>query len=175
MKRNRKALEQQMKQKRTAEPKAPVMDFEHDLLLGHVSMLTDVIMAEISHSDGNRRYVFTADRDEHIRLSRGPPQCYVIEAFLLGHDELVNKLLIPSWDTKILISGGGDDYLLVWNWLENKILQKIEIKQYFQAVVSAARHLDGVTVSADNDKIMVAGLWSTFVAGFQGVVVSCEA
>lgn len=54
--------------------------FEHKLLLGHVSMLTDIALVVLN----GRNYIITADRDEHIRISRGIPQSHIIEGFCLG-------------------------------------------------------------------------------------------
>lgn len=56
--------------------------------------------------------IFTADRDEKIRVSRYP-ECYFIETFLLGHTEYVSSLCYT--DDKKLISGGGDDFLIFWS------------------------------------------------------------
>ena len=162
---NIQALKNQQNMKGKAEPKEPVMDFEHEHLLGHVSMLTDVAMAEIATSCGKRRYIFTADRDEHIRMSRGPPQSYVIERFLLEHEELVNKLHIPCWDPTKLVSGGGDDYLLVWDWGEGKVLQKLDVKSTLES-----------SVGPNNpEKIVMTGIWSKNCNSSQNIFISCEA
>ncbi|KAJ5142638.1 uncharacterized protein N7515_001425 [Penicillium bovifimosum] len=131
-KRNLESLEQQMRQaalSKTNQEERVVLNFEHQLIIGHVSLLTDVIsVARPADSTvGQRTYILTADRDEHIRVSRGLPQAHVIEQFCFGHSSFVSKLCIPSWDPTVLISGGGDNYLLVWNWLENQILQKVEL------------------------------------------------
>jgi tRNA (guanine-N(7)-)-methyltransferase subunit TRM82 len=131
-KRNLESLEQQMRQaalSKTNQEERVVLNFEHQLVIGHVSLLTDVIsVARPADSTvGKRTFILTADRDEHIRVSRGIPQAHVIEQFCFGHSSFVSKLCIPSWDPKVLISGGGDNYLLVWNWLENQILQKVQL------------------------------------------------
>ena len=48
------------------------------LILGHTSLLTSFLLAE------DEKYIISADRDEHIRVS-WYPQGYVIERFCLGH------------------------------------------------------------------------------------------
>ena len=173
---NVQALKNQQTMKKSTIPKEPVMDFEHDFLLGHVSMLTDVIMAQITTPSGPRRYIITADRDEHIRLSRGPPQSYVIEGFLLGHDELVNRLHIPKWNPEILISGGGDDYLLVWDWAQNKILQKVDVRASMLKLLHDETNDPPFPGSReDEQKPMVKNIWSTKALGGRDIVISLEA
>ncbi|KAM0125566.1 hypothetical protein ACHAP3_009681 [Botrytis cinerea] len=126
--RNLKALEAQKKQtNKVSEKTGP--DFEHKLLLGHVSMLTDILAASVS----GRHYILTADRDEHIRVSRGIPQSHVIEGFCLGHIEYVSRLCIPSTRPETLISGGGDDDLHVWSWLNESLLSKVNLKSEVEA------------------------------------------
>jgi tRNA (guanine-N(7)-)-methyltransferase subunit TRM82 len=103
--------------------------FEHQLILGHVSLLTDLIAVSLpTDASVNRSYILTADRDEHIRVSRGLPQSHVIEKYCLGHTSFINKLCIPSWAPQYLISGGGDDFLLLWKWNEGKALQKVPLE-----------------------------------------------
>lgn len=48
-------------------------------------MVTDMVLS------ADERYVITADRDEHIRVSRYP-NGYNIESFCLGHTEYVCHL-----------------------------------------------------------------------------------
>lgn len=54
----------------------------HDgsLLLGHVSLLTTFMLSP------DEKYIITADRDEHIRISWFP-QAFTIERFCLGHEK----------------------------------------------------------------------------------------
>lgn len=52
------------------------------LVLGHVSPVTNLILTH------DERYIITADRDEHIRVS-WYPQGYNIEMFCLGHKKYV--------------------------------------------------------------------------------------
>ncbi|KAL9586312.1 MAG: hypothetical protein Q9212_000980 [Teloschistes hypoglaucus] len=129
--RNQKTLQHQMSLTNRKQRKN-VATSEYKLLLGHVSLLTDVVYVSVS-DPGNfgahkRTYIITADRDEHIRVSRGIPQAHVIEGFCLGHKQFVSQLCVPSWDKRLLISGGGDDYLLVWDWLSSRVLYQIDIR-----------------------------------------------
>lgn len=89
------------------------------LLLGHVSIITDLIWGH------ENRYLITSDRDEKIRVNNYP-NTYNIEMFLLGHKEFVSRMtLIP--DSSLLVSGGGDPYLIVWEYQSGSIKQKVEI------------------------------------------------
>lgn len=127
-KRNRDALRQQQKTKNLKPEKAP-LNFDHKLLLGHVSLLTDVACVTLaSPSQKPRNYIITSDRDEHIRLSRGIPQTHIIEGYCLGHTEFITKLCVPPVYSHLLISGGGDDYMILWDWPTRKILQQLDLK-----------------------------------------------
>ena len=83
-KKNQEALRNQQKQ---TNPKREqkVVHFDHKLLLGHVSLLTDLVCVELdghaSPSSKRREYIITSDRDEHIRISRGIPQAHIIEGY----------------------------------------------------------------------------------------------
>lgn len=96
-------------------------------ILGHVSMLSDVLVA----SYNNKKYILTGDRDEHIRISNFP-KAYVINNWLWGHREFVSSMHIPSYDPSILISGGGDEYLCVWTWFDSKLLKKIQLREFIE-------------------------------------------
>ncbi|KAF9879859.1 WD repeat domain-containing protein [Colletotrichum karsti] len=104
--------------------------FEHTLQIGHVSMLTAMMLAE----KGSRRYIITADRDEHIRVSRYMPHAHVIEGFCLGHTNFVSALTLPSQD--VLVSGGGDSEMFVWDWEAGKVLSKFDILEQARQVES---------------------------------------
>lgn len=105
-------------------------DFEFKLLLGHVSMLTSIAVAE---SEG-RRYILTSDRDEHIRLSRYIPQAHIIEGFCFGHKEFISTMVIPPAKGDLLVSGGGDPELFIWDWKAGSLLSKTSILPLAQAV-----------------------------------------
>lgn len=147
-KRNLRSLEQQHLQAERAEKaqeeaeEKTALNFEHQLILGHVSMLTDIVALTLPGPEGgvSRSYILTADRDEHIRVSRGIPQAHVIEQHCLGHTSLISKLYVPLWAPHVLVSGGGDGHLFVWNWSEGRIHQTVP--------------LDGVSEDA-----VVSGIW----------------
>ena len=157
--RNRKALENQKRVASQGKTK-PASAFKQDLLIGHVSMLTDVAFITLSSTvaaEGKpRSYIISSDRDEHIRISRGPPQAHVIEGFCLGHKEFVSKLAVINED--ILVSGGGDDDLFVWNWSKTNLLQKISIRAPLQAILEKSKGI--LTAGSAQRKIAVNGLWS---------------
>ncbi|EJT78589.1 hypothetical protein GGTG_03688 [Gaeumannomyces tritici R3-111a-1] len=130
-------LEQQRQQQKEADEAAAAAAaappaFEHSLLLGHVSMLTSVALA--SRAADGRPYIVTADRDEHIRVSRGIPQPHVIEAFCLGHGEFVSALCVPAARPRLLVSGGGDPDLLVWDWLRGALLSRADLLGHVRGV-----------------------------------------
>jgi tRNA (guanine-N(7)-)-methyltransferase subunit TRM82 len=148
---NRKALEAQKKQatEGSASKKKDALAFAHEILLGHVSMLTDVLVAQIENDEGEEKpktYILTADRDEHIRVSRGPPQAFVIEGFCLGHQEFINKLCLA--EPTLLVSGGGDHELYVWHWLDFELVKKVDL---LQAVTRELRNLKPKPVADDTE------------------------
>ncbi|KAF2186820.1 guanine-N(7)--methyltransferase subunit TRM82 [Zopfia rhizophila CBS 207.26] len=161
--RNRKVLEEQIKQasKGQLKTKEP-LKFKHDLLLGHVSMLTDIAYTTVDtggEEETPRSYILTADRDEHVRISRGPPQAHIIEGFCHGHEEFVSRLCLTK--SGLLVSGGGDAHLLVWDWLNYRLLEKLGIRDavlgFFKTQAELASMVSG---NEDGFKIAVSGIWS---------------
>ncbi|OHF01403.1 WD repeat domain-containing protein [Colletotrichum orchidophilum] len=151
-------LREQQKSKRDVTKEQPT--FEHTLQIGHVSMLTALTLA----SKGSRRYIITADRDEHIRVSRFMPHAHVIEGFCLGHANFISALTLPSLD--VLVSGGGDSELFAWDWENGKVLSKFDVLGQVQQT------------DKDTTKVAVAQLLSATVTenGLQVpiVLVVCE-
>ncbi|KAF8637615.1 hypothetical protein AX17_002684 [Amanita inopinata Kibby_2008] len=90
------------------------------LILGHTSVLTSSLLSI------DERYIITADRDEHIRVS-WYPQGYVIETYCLGHEKYVSAIHIPSFSPSMLISGGGDPMLKVWDWMSGTLQFEIPV------------------------------------------------
>ncbi|KAL1609366.1 tRNA (guanine-N(7)-)-methyltransferase non-catalytic subunit trm82 [Nothophoma quercina] len=161
--RNRKTLEDQLKQKRKGPaPPKDDMKFEHQLLLGHVSMLTDIINAKVD----TRSYVITADRDEHIRVSRGIPQAHIIEGFCFGHEAFISTLCLAQ--SGRLVSGGGDADLYVWDWQNFKLLEKLPLLGVVQEHLKSRSDVSAEDVS----KVAVSGIWS--VPHQDEILVACE-
>lgn len=127
---NLEALRQQREQK-VSQPKKEGPNFECKLLLGHVSLLTDVVITEIQARLKRRQYILTADRDEHIRVSRGVSQAFIIENYCLGHREFVSKLRIVPWNRELLIAGSGEPSLRVYHWPTGRLLDQ----ELFQGAV----------------------------------------
>ena len=168
--RNRRALESQLEtaSKAQSSRKKEPPQFEHELLLGHVSMLTDLAYVTVNDeitpegADGRilwRSYIITADRDEHIRISRGPPQSYIIEGFCLGHTEFISKLCFLNTDT--LVSGGGDDHLMIWDWRKGELVKTISLRQSMEKVKT--QFVDKIPQNkkgGNGDNIAVSGIWA---------------
>lgn len=155
--------------------------------LGHVSMLTDLLSVrrevevESSTASGQttarlrkRDYIITSDRDEHIRISRGLPQAHIIENFCLGHTQFVSKMCLVRPD--LLVSGSGDDFLCLWDWINGRLLGRIELR----ALLRDPKAMAGSKIE-DNTPIAVSGIWAvpqgarldppvtTFVCGLEGM------
>ncbi|KAH9272280.1 hypothetical protein BASA83_005372 [Batrachochytrium salamandrivorans] len=91
-----------------------------ELILGHVSMLTDVLW---SH-DG--KHILTADRDEKIRVSKYPHAFDIVE-FCLGHEQFISRMILLPEAPGLVVSGGGDTFLIVWDYLTGSIVQKLDV------------------------------------------------
>ncbi|KAI0008539.1 hypothetical protein F4779DRAFT_618524 [Xylariaceae sp. FL0662B] len=138
--------------------------FKHEPVLGHVSMLTAVVVATAGAGAGGRPYIVTADRDEHVRVSRGLPQAHVVEAYCLGHGAFVSALVVPRSRPDTLVSGGGDDALFVWDWRAGRLRSKADLLGPVRRVVGA----DGA------NKIAVSRLYSYDVGQACYVMAICE-
>jgi len=153
--RNRRTLEEQLKQKAKGPLKTKeVMTFKHELLLGHVSMLTDLASAKVD----DRNYIITADRDEHIRISRGLPQAHIIEGFCLGHEEFVSKLCLTK--SGFLVSGGGDAQLYVWEWQGYRLIRKLLLRDTVLEHLKSRPELSSNLSDDASFKVAVSGIWA---------------
>lgn len=171
--RNRKALENQKRQANRATEKA-APSFQHTLLLGHVSMLTDIALTTYE----GKEYIVTADRDEHIRVSRGIPQAHVIEGFCMGHTEFITRLCFPDGRPGLLISGGGEEEIYVWEWMEGRIVSKVNVKELVNATRQDLDALKGSGNEVKDMKMVVSGIWSAKTTVGSEVkdiiIVTCE-
>eukprot|EP00742_Colponemidia_sp_Colp-10_P008502 GILJ01009213.1.p1 GENE.GILJ01009213.1~~GILJ01009213.1.p1 ORF type:complete len:386 (-),score=66.92 GILJ01009213.1:1508-2665(-) len=85
------------------------------LVTSHISMITDLTVS----ADGG--FLVTSDRDDHIRVSQ-LPKAYNIQAYCVGHSDFVAKVLLLESHSELLISGGGDGTVRLWNFMEGKLL-----------------------------------------------------
>ncbi|KAK3078678.1 hypothetical protein LTS18_006913 [Coniosporium uncinatum] len=173
-KRNRQALENQLRDAAKQDGKAgkkqkEPLQFEHKLLLGHVSMLTAMTSAVVGAKQGfekPRSYILTADRDEHIRVSRGIPQAHIVEGFCLGHTQFVSSLCLPK--PNLLVSGGGDDFLLVWHWLDCELVKKIDLRETVERINKETSE------SAEDLSVAVTGIWTVSTPPHSHIFVAIE-
>lgn len=108
------------------------------LILGHASFLTAFLLSS------DEKFIITADRDEHIRIS-WYPQGYTIETYCLGHKKcamflpsmqrelihplhrFVSAIHVPDFSPTELVSGGGDPMLKIWDWMTGKVRREIPV------------------------------------------------
>ena len=179
-KRNQRALKNQQELANQKVEKKTI-EFEHELLLGHVSLLTDLLCATIRKGSSIRHYILTSDRDEHIRVSRGIPQAYIIEGYCLGHTQFVSKMCIPPWKPELLVSGGGDDYISIWDWQRGTALKEVNIRTTVDATrKSKSRSVAPSSMSAESSgtfgSIAISGIWASRINENDGhIIIACEA
>ena len=94
--------------------------------------------------------------------------------------------LIPGTD--LLVSGGGDDELYVWNWLGGNLLQKYDIRGAVAELLSAADDMKdhgltpqatGIATDHVESKIAILGLYAAPFINTTGqqetaLLVTCE-
>ncbi|GLB41843.1 putative required for the formation of N(7)-methylguanine at position 46 (m7G46) in tRNA [Lyophyllum shimeji] len=90
------------------------------LVLGHTSLLNAFLLTP------DEKYIITADRDEHIRVSWFP-QGYNIEMYCLGHTKFVSAIHNPPFAPSDLVSGGGDPMLKIWDWMTGTLKHEIRV------------------------------------------------
>lgn len=110
----------------TEEPVGTDEEKKQQPILGHVSMVTDMLITP------DDKYVVTSDRDEHIRVSRYP-NGYNIESFCLGHTDVVTVIQLLPWNKQLLVSSGGDGTVRLWDFLGGKQLQSLDLKEKIEA------------------------------------------
>ncbi|KAJ9655088.1 tRNA (guanine-N(7)-)-methyltransferase non-catalytic subunit trm82 [Neophaeococcomyces mojaviensis] len=166
---NLEALRQQQTQKQIP-PKKEGLDFEHRLLLGHVSLLTDLAIAQAEIQGKQRPFILTSDRDEHIRVSRGIPQAHIIHTFCLGHTEFVSKLCIIPWAKNVLVAGNGEPSLRVYDWQRGVETQRLDLRETFCRDLETCLPLD-----RSIGKLAVSGIWPlSYNEKSRGLLVALE-
>ncbi|CAE6440570.1 unnamed protein product [Rhizoctonia solani] len=95
------------------------------LILGHASIVTDFVL---THGE---KQVISADRDEHVRVS-WYPEGWDVDRYCLGHKKFVSALEIPACAPSILVSGGGDPELYVWEYKTGKSIARIPVWNHIQ-------------------------------------------
>jgi tRNA (guanine-N(7)-)-methyltransferase subunit TRM82 len=65
----------------------------------------------------------------------------VIKNFLFGHDEFVSQLYIPGYAPRVLVSGGGDDFVNVWKWHEGELIGSVRVREYVEEYLTKELHL----------------------------------
>lgn len=165
-KKNRLALQNQLKVPRDRVVDRKAVEFDHQFLLGHVSLLTDLVHVTVPGPKGQRRsYIVTADRDEHIRMTRGIPQTHIIEGFCLGHTQFISKICLVPWNQEYLISAGGDDYAALWHWPSRTLVQKIDLRELMNQGLEARKsstEMPGNEKAGHDEEprsIAVSGIW----------------
>jgi tRNA (guanine-N(7)-)-methyltransferase subunit TRM82 len=172
---NREALRQQREQKATPKTKEGP-NFEHKLLLGHVSLLTDLIIAEANVVGKRRQFILTADRDEHIRVSRAPSQAHIIQNYCLGHKEFVSKLCILPWQLDILVAGSGESFIKTFHWQTGQLVGDFPVLQVISGAITSSAY--DLSEHKPLRKLAVSGIWpmeakigSGYLAGKSGFVL----
>jgi tRNA (guanine-N(7)-)-methyltransferase subunit TRM82 len=165
---NLEALRQQQLQKRV-KPKKEGLDFEHKLLLGHVSLLTDLAIAEVAGDHSSRQFILTADRDEHIRVSRGITQAHVIENYCLGHTDFVSRLCVLPWQPTTLLAGSGEPSLKVYDWQRG--ICSGDLLAQSHTLDEIAKHIKDSGQDRSVDRLAVSGIWTKPISDTQGFIM----
>lgn len=88
-------------------------------ILGHVSMLTSLN----NFVKDSQEFIVTTDRDEHIKISNYPDS-YIIDTFLFGHLNFISSTVV---DNLQMLTGGGDDFICLWDLEQYKLLKKLPL------------------------------------------------
>ena len=133
------------------------------LLLGHTATMLTCVLVSLD-STGQQR-IFTADRDEKIRVSSFP-NTHVIEGFLLGHEAFVACLDVAQENALArCVSCSGDGSVRMWDYLSMEELGKFEIakdgadKECLPTRVVMNGKGDAVIVCVDGPKSVQVLCW----------------
>ncbi|CBN79278.1 tRNA (guanine-n(7)-)-methyltransferase complex subunit, putative [Ectocarpus siliculosus] len=108
-------------------------------LLGHTAM---TITAMVTLKRG--QLLATADRAEHIRVSQFP-RTTIVHTYLLGHQDFVSALAaVPGEGGTMLLSGGGDGRVGLWEAEAGRELAMISVRQACQDLADGDNASEGV-------------------------------
>ncbi|CAM9764691.1 unnamed protein product, partial [Ectocarpus fasciculatus] len=109
-------------------------------LLGHTAM---TITAMVTLKGG--KLLATADRAEHIRVSQQFPRTTIVHTYLLGHQDFVSALAaVPGDGGAMLLSGGGDGRVGLWDAEAGRELAMISVRQACQDLADGDDASEGV-------------------------------
>merc|ERR1719343_543957 len=106
------------------------------VLLGHTaSILLDMKI--------HQNLIFTADRDEKIRVSSFP-NTWCIEGYLLGHTGFVSSVEVGE----VCVSCGGDGTVRVWDYTSFKLLDTFEGEGVFLCLSMFGKYVAAIRQDA---------------------------
>ncbi|KAJ8051125.1 tRNA (guanine-N(7)-)-methyltransferase non-catalytic subunit WDR4 [Holothuria leucospilota] len=123
-----------------------------ELILGHVSMLLDVI---ITPDDS---FIITCERDEKIRVSC-LPNAYNIHGYCLGHTEFVSRCQLLPNHSHVLLSAGGDSTVRLWDYIGSSQLTSIPIN-HESTIRKSGEHFTVTHLSCSKDGYVAIALLS---------------
>jgi WD40 repeat protein len=121
--------------------------------IGTVSMITDMVCWQDK--------VLFGDRDEKVRLCQSEMP-YEMERFYMGHKETVTAVHIPVMDKNLVVTGGHDAFVLVWDVASGTLLQMVKRDELEGGLVHVSSSTDWLLLAILNrTKVQVMTFDST--------------
>lgn len=134
------------------------------LVLGHTSLLTDFLLVK-------EGFIVTADRDEHVRVSWFP-EGYNIESFCLGSTSFVSKVHLLKSNPALLVSGGGEEVLRVWEWKQGKQVGSVRLGRWEEYLdVYPSTKMRKGEEEGEKKKVLVLDTLDSFVQDGEEILV----
>jgi WD40 repeat protein len=120
----------------------PLMSRPPVLCAGHTaSVITDMVLI-------NNRFLVTADRDEKVRIQCFPNILDIV-SYCLGHSGCVSSIDMVSDD--LMISCGFDHKLILWQYVEGKIVAEYEFQSANSPLIATEAQLSAsIAEDAEN-------------------------